>query len=101
MHVLSHFSHVQLIVTLWTIAHQPSLSMGFSRQGYWSGLPCPPSRGSSYPGIEPVSPALAGGLFTPSTTWEAYFASYLNDICFYSLTILFLTFIHVDACGFS
>ena len=49
MHVLSHFSHVQLIVTLWTIAHQPSLSMGFSRQGYWSGLPCPPSRGSSQP----------------------------------------------------
>ena len=71
MHVLSHFSRVQLIVILWTVAHQPSLSMGFCRQEYWSALPCPPSRGSSYPGIEPVSPALAGGLFTTSTTWEA------------------------------
>ena len=40
--VLSHFSHVQLLVTLWTLAHQVPLSMGFSRQEYWSGLPCPP-----------------------------------------------------------
>ena len=101
MCLLSSFSHARLFAILLTMAGQAALSMGFSRQEYWSGLPCPPSRGSSYPGIEPVSPALAGGLFTTSTTWEAYFASYLNDICFYSLTILFLTFIHVDACGFS
>ena len=40
--MLSHFSHVQLFVTLWSVAHQTSLSMGFSRQEYWSGLPCPP-----------------------------------------------------------
>ena len=40
--LLSHFSHVQLCVTLWTVAHQAPLSMGFSRQEYWSGLPCPP-----------------------------------------------------------
>ena len=45
--MLSHFSHVRLFVTLWTVAHQAPLSMGFSRQEYWSGLPCP--------GIEPVS----------------------------------------------
>ena len=38
--VLSHFSRVQLFVTLWTIACQARLSMGFSRQEYWSGLPC-------------------------------------------------------------
>ena len=37
--VLSHFSHVQLFATLWTVAHQAPLSMGFSRQEYWSGLP--------------------------------------------------------------
>ena len=37
--VLSRFSHVQLFVTLWTIAHQAPLSMGFSWQEYWSGLP--------------------------------------------------------------
>ena len=42
--VLSHFSHVQFCVTLWTIAHQAPLSMGFSKQEYWSGLPYPPPR---------------------------------------------------------
>ena len=42
--VLSRFSHVQLFVTLWTVAHQLPLSMGFSRQGYWSGLPFPSPR---------------------------------------------------------
>ena len=38
--MLSHFSHVQLFVTLWTVGHQAPLSMGFSRQENWSGLPC-------------------------------------------------------------
>ena len=41
-HVLSHFSHVWLFVTLWTVAHQAPLPMGLSRQEYWSGLPFPP-----------------------------------------------------------
>ena len=48
--------------------------MGFSRQEYWSGLPCPPPGNLPDPGIEPlspVSPALAGGFFTTSTTREA------------------------------
>ena len=40
--VLSHFSPVQLFATLWTVAHQAPLSIGFSRQEYWRGLPCPP-----------------------------------------------------------
>ena len=40
--LLSHFSRVWLFATLWTIAHKALLSMGFSRQEYWSGLPCPP-----------------------------------------------------------
>ena len=39
--LLSCFSHVQLFATPWTVAHQTILSMGFSRQEYWSGLPCP------------------------------------------------------------
>ena len=42
-YVLSHFSCVQLFATLWTVAHQALLSMGFSKQDYWSGLSCPPS----------------------------------------------------------
>ena len=72
--VLSHFIRVQLIVTLWTVAHQAPLSMGFSRQEYWSGLPCPPPGDLPNPGIEPISlmsPAMAGRFFTTSTTWEA------------------------------
>ena len=43
--VLSHFSCVCLFVTLWTVAHQASLSMGFCRQEYWSGLPFPSPTG--------------------------------------------------------
>ena len=72
--MLSHFSRVRLSVALWTVAHQPPLSMGFSRQEYWSGLPCPPPGNLRNPGIKPLSlmsPELAGGFFTISTTWEA------------------------------
>ena len=58
-----------IFATLWTVGHQASLSMGFCRQEYWSGLPCPPPGDLSHPGIKPVSltsPALEGGFFTPS-----------------------------------
>ena len=64
--MLSGFSHVRLFVTLWTVACQAPLYMGFSGQEYWSGLPCPPPEDLPDPGIEPkflMSPALAGGLF--------------------------------------
>ena len=53
---------------------QAPQSMGFSRQEYWSGLPCPPPGDLPHPGIEPtslMSPALAGRFFTTSATWEA------------------------------
>ena len=48
----------QLCPTLWTIVHQAPLSMGFSRQEYWSGLPFPSPGGLPDPGIEPRSSAL-------------------------------------------
>ena len=70
--MLSCFSHLQLFVTLWTAVHQASLSMEFSRQKYWSGLPFPILGYLPNPGMEPMSlmsPALAGGLFTTNTTW--------------------------------
>ena len=51
-------SHVRLFVTSWTVAHQVPLSMGFSRQEYWSGLPLPSPGYLPDPGIEPKSPAL-------------------------------------------
>ena len=55
---------------IWTAARQAPLSVGFSRQEYWSGLPFPPPGDLPDPGIEPtspVSPALAGGFFTTET----------------------------------
>ena len=75
--MLSHFTHIRLFVTLWTIALQAALSMGFSREEYWSGLPYPspedlPNRPT--PGIKPESlssPALVGGFFAIGATWEA------------------------------
>ena len=54
--MLSRFSRVRLSATLLTVAHQAPLSMGFSRQEYWSGLPCPPPGDLPNPGIEPESP---------------------------------------------
>ena len=57
-------SRVQHFATPWTVARQAPLSMGFSRQEYWSGLPCPPPRDLPKPRIEPMSLALAGGFFT-------------------------------------
>ena len=71
--MLNCFSHVQLFVILWTVAHQAPLFMEFSRQEYWSELPCPPPRNLPDPGIKPMflkSPALAVRFFTSNTTWE-------------------------------
>ena len=56
--LLSHFSRVQLFVTPWIVALQAPLSVGFSWQEYWSGLPFPPPGDIPDPGIEPVSPAV-------------------------------------------
>ena len=57
-------SCVQLISNQWTVACQAPLSMGFSRQGYWSGLPFPSPGDLLNPGIEPVFPALVGRFCT-------------------------------------
>ena len=71
--MISCFNHARLFATLWTVAHQAPLSMELSRQEYWRGLLCPS------PGIIPTQgskkhlmpPAMAGGSFTTSATWEA------------------------------
>ena len=65
--MLSHFSCVWVFLTLWTVACQTLLSMGFSKQEYWSSLPCWPTGDLSDPGTKPkslMSPALADELFT-------------------------------------
>ena len=69
-------SWVQLFETSWTVSHQAPLTMGFSRQEHWHGLPFPPPGDLPDPGTEPVSlasPALAGRFFTTSATWAASF----------------------------
>ena len=64
-------SRVRLFPTPWTAARQAPLSMGFSMQEYWSGLPCPPPGHLPVPGMDPsslTSPALTGRFFTISAT---------------------------------
>ena len=55
--VLSHFSHVPVFATLWTVAHQAPLSMRSSNQEYWSGLPCPPPGNLPDTRIKPMPPS--------------------------------------------
>ena len=78
--VRSRFSRVQRFVTPWTVARQAPLSTGFSRQEYWSGLPCPPPGDLPDPGMESaslMSPALAGRfiherhLGSPFPSWDS------------------------------
>ena len=72
--VLLCFSHVWFFAMLWTVALQAPLSMGFTRQEYWSGLPCLSPGDLPNPGIETaslMSLALEGRFFTTSATWEA------------------------------
>ena len=75
-------SYVRLFAITWSVAHQAPLSMGFSRQEYWSGLPCSLSGDLPNAGIKPVSlmsPALAGRFLTTSATWEALRNSKIKD----------------------
>ena len=64
-------------------SNQAPLCLGFSRQEYWSRLPCPSPGDLPSPGMEPtslMSPALAGEFFTTSATWEAHFKGGINQI---------------------
>ena len=66
--VVSSLSHAQLLAIPWTVAHQDPLSKGFPRHEHWSGLPFPSPGDLPNSGIEPTSPALAGGFFTTKPT---------------------------------
>ena len=74
MHAKSLQSCLTLLRSPWSVACHAPLSMGFSRQEYWSGLLCPVPGDRPDPEIEPtslMSPELADGFFTTSATWEA------------------------------
>ena len=74
------FSHVRLFATPGTVAHQASVSVGFSGREYWSGLPCPPPGTLSNPGIEPTSPTLQADFFTNLATLVALGRGYTYDV---------------------
>ena len=90
--VLSHFSCVPLFVTLWTIVFQAPLSMGFSRQEYWSGLLYPPPEGLLDSGIEPVSPAVPAlkvDFFTTEPPKKTFLEQTPFKYCNFLITIQF------------
>ena len=80
-------SHVQLFVTPWTVAYQAPLSMEFSRQEYWNRLPFPPPGNLPDPGIDPVSPVLAGGFFTGKNSLPGKPCAILSKLVVYPLSI--------------
>ena len=72
-------------VTPWTVGHQAPLSMEFSKQEYWSGLPFTTPGDLPNPGIKPtslVSPARAGRFFTTGATWEAQLTDTIFALCY-------------------
>ena len=78
-------------MTQWTVAHQPSLSMGFSRQKYWSGLPCPSPGDLPNPGIKSRSPTLQAVSLPSEPPGKPF--SILSNILLYEY-ITFCLFIH-------
>ena len=102
MHAQS-LSHVQLFVTPRTVTSQAPLSMKFSRQKDWSRLPFPTSGDHPYPGIEPVSPSLAGRFFTtePPGKPTCWYGRSQNLWFYYNLipAIKFLVCLHIYKWG--
>ena len=83
-------SHVQLFATLWTVACQAPLSMGFSRQEYWSGLPFPPPGDLPDLTLEPMSPASSAlqlNFFPTEAMRKPILSLSLNNLCRLSLDL--------------
>ena len=80
---LEDFSHVQFFATLWTMALQAPLSMGFSRQEYWSGLLCSPPGDLPHQGMEPASltsPTLEGRFFPTEPPGKLSDIKYIHSV---------------------
>ena len=81
---MKSLSPVQLFETLWSVAHQAPLSMGFSRQEYWSGLPFPSPGYLPNSGIEPVSSTFQADTLTSEPPEKP------NKFCIYSQSFCLL-----------
>ena len=90
-------SRILLFATPWTVTYQAPPSMGFSRQEYWRGLPCPPPGDLPHPGIEPTSPvdnALPSRFFITSATFSSNTFSIPTNHCLVNICSLFYIFIY-------
>ena len=88
--MLSHFSHVQLFAMPWTVARQTPLSMGFSRQVYWSRLPCPPPGDLPDPAIKPLVPPGKPSnqlIMTISLWWDHWFFFLKHSYFYFDIPI--------------
>ena len=90
------FSQVWLSVTLWTAVCKALQSTRFSRQEYWSGLPFPPPQNLPDPGIEPVTPALAGGFFTTDPPGKPQRKNTLNHTCTHTCVSVFFCYVFLN-----
>ena len=104
--MLCRFSCVQLCATLWTVCSPPGSSVnGFSRQEYWSGLPCPAPGDPPNPRIKRallMSPALAGRFFNTSAVWEAHLkVCFLSNFQIYNtMLVTIVTMLYITSSGF-
>ena len=89
-------SHVWLFVTPWTVTQWAAVSMGFSKQRYWSGLPFPPWGDLPDLGIEPGSPALQADSLLSEPPGKPWYISILILIYMYSLKMLGMKFTHTS-----
>ena len=96
MFVLCRFSCVRLFVNPWSVARQAPLSMGFSRQEYWSGLPCPSPGDLPNPGIKPRSPALQEDSL-PSEPNKSFISQLIHTHCNYKVAVTEATCISIAA----
>ena len=98
--MVSLLGYVQLFETPWTVAHQAPLSVKFSSQEYWSGLPFPSPRDLPNPGIEPQPPALLADSLLPelpgktlgfpgSSDGKVYYNTFLMDVSTFTLAFYF------------
>ena len=96
------FSRARLFETPWTVAHQAPLSMGFSRQEYWSGFPFPPPGilpGSGMELTSPASPAAAGRFFTTEPAGKPVLFHSASQMLYNFLTPCMLSLLDLNPCG--
>ena len=101
IYMLSQFSHVPLFATLWVVACQAPLSVGFSRQEHWTVLPFPSPGDLPDPGIEPaslMSPALAGRFFATSATGKPLNFMYIHLFIYLYMYIYIHRHVYICVC---